>query len=84
MWLPDQGTVLRMLSSRLFASTDYGVYEQDWAPATLPNWDSRTTASGYDLLCIPAVTGRTATAEFWARVLNHAVLVFLFNMTTLI
>lgn len=50
--------------------------EEDWAPATLPNWDSRTTASGYDLFCIPAVTRRTATAEIWARVLNHAVLFF--------
>ncbi len=56
VWLPDQGTVLRMLSSRLFAFSDYGVYEQDWAPVMIPNWDSRTAASGYDLLSIPAVT----------------------------
>lgn len=78
MWLPGFRMVPYMLSNRLFASTDYGVYEQDWAPVMLPNWDSRTTASGYDLFCIPAVTGRTANAEIWARALNHAVLVFPF------
>lgn len=63
VWLPGWRMVPYMLSNRLFASTDYGVYEKDWAPAMLPNWDSRTTASGYDLFCIPAVTGRTANAD---------------------
>ncbi|KAF0028359.1 hypothetical protein F2P81_019446 [Scophthalmus maximus] len=60
--LPDQRAALRMLSSRMFASTDYCVHERDWAPEKLPNWDSRTTASGYDLFCIPAVAGRSAAA----------------------